>query len=413
MVSKHVGPPGPPLPSRRPGHGYQLGDAAAAVSTKPREQALRCLASASVFRARVLARAGVFPFVRVAPGGRSSRSSSAYGHRLGVGVGYMRLRDESRNAKSRGDEEACVALAAAGDACARLASRCLSEPGCFGASSGSCRATLSSAVTGQSAKASLRPEFLAVALRGVAEDALSAVVAPTVDAVCASLRKPESTEGDSARACAAIATLLQAGGKVRAGEAIVAHAMFAAPPLETPAADEASNPFAGLGADGAPGGLSGLLQAMAAAARQNGARAFETATALGLIFRLGGCDPSDQAVRDEIRDLARARPTRAIIENKQREVGSRVGVARDGVGNLIDALVKNGAPSREATMHWLAALLNRSKDAAAMQADRATAGPRQRARRTPLRRAKERARGLLLGRLAKPPLRASSFFPRA
>ena len=279
---------------------------------------------------------------------------------------FMRLRDEGRNARSRGDAEGADAAAKAGEACAALAARCLAEPGSLGPRSAESRASLAASLCGTKG-VPLRPEFLAVALRGVAPAKLPAVAAPVVDGAVSLLRAQGATEGESARACGALAAFLQSGGKKVAGDAVAQHSMFASPPLEAPGAiDAASNPFGGLGGGG--GALGGLLQAMAAAAAANGGAAFEQGTALGMVMRLGGADPADATARSELAGLLRNRRGGAV-EGSLAQLGGRARVARDAAGNLVDALVKNGPTSRDACTSWFAALLSRSKDANAMQLD--------------------------------------------
>ena len=298
---------------------------------------------------------------------------------------YLRLRDEARNARSRGDEAGAAAAAAVGETCAALGGKAVGEPGSLGAKSSKSREAVAECLLGK--VGALRPDFVGVLLKGAPPETLAAVGALVVDGALALVRKAGATEADAAAACGGLTGFLQSAGKKVAGDALAGHAMFAAPPLDAPE-PEAANPFAGLA--GGQGGLGGLLQAMAAAAAANGGAALEQGTALGLVMRIGGADPADASARGDVAGLLRSR-SRAI-EGTVASLGHRSRVARDAAAALVDALVKNGPASREAVTSWFAALLSRSKDATATMLD---------ARKVPSVAARLNACGCLL-RLCRP-----------
>ncbi|KAJ1451905.1 ubiquitin elongating factor core-domain-containing protein [Pelagophyceae sp. CCMP2097] len=270
---------------------------------------------------------------------------------------FMRLRDEGRNAKSRGDAENAAELAALCDDAARMGAACLDEPGAFGPSSARARETLASSLLGSSSAAHLAPEFLGTLLKSVSDDKLGAVVSHVVDALVEQLKKPTADEATVSAACAALVSVLSYAGKGRAGAALAAHPMFVVSvELPPPAAARAPQ----------RGQLAAFLAAMTQMVAADAGAAFEANTALGLVLRVAGVGAADADARADLQRLLRRADA---AEARMRELGLRVAVARDASEALGHALVKNGAASRDALVRWLCALLARSPDAEASRLD--------------------------------------------
>ena len=87
---------------------------------------------------------------------------------------------------------------------------------------------------------------------------------------------------------------------------------------------------------------------------------------LGLLLRVSG----GASYRNDVPLEAQARGLRELMQRVRRpqdvpsatrELTQRVSVCREAISSLIEGLVRNGPQSRENTLQWLTALLNRSK----------------------------------------------------
>ena len=87
---------------------------------------------------------------------------------------------------------------------------------------------------------------------------------------------------------------------------------------------------------------------------------------LGLLLRVSG----GASYRNDVDMQTQARGLRELMQRVRRpqdvpsatrELTQRVSVCREAIASLVESLVRNGPQSRETTLQWLTALLNRSK----------------------------------------------------